>query len=108
MNWYKRGIGDEIAIRRKECTREVESLFDVRADGCLLQRPTHGLRHAHEAVGEEREEDGVRCGLVRHDGVLALVGMKWYSSDRVQFFRLRDKIVAYRRTFPHNLLRANG
>lgn len=63
------GIGYKIAIWREECTREVEPLFDVRTYGRLLQRFTHCLRYAHEAVSKECEEDRIGSGLVRHNEV---------------------------------------
>ena len=80
MNRYKWRIGDEVAIWRKECTREVETLLDVCADCSLLERATHRLRDAHEAVREEREEDGVGrvvfLRLLRHGCCCLRLGLK--------------------------------
>jgi hypothetical protein len=59
MNWYKRGIRNQIAIWGEQGTREVEAFFDVCTDRGLLQRSTHCLGNAHETIGKKSEQDGI-------------------------------------------------
>mmetsp|Transcript_28908 Transcript_28908/g.94113 ORF Transcript_28908/g.94113 Transcript_28908/m.94113 type:complete len:805 (-) Transcript_28908:45-2459(-) len=54
-------VGHQTAVGREERAREVESLLDVDADAGALQRATHLLRDAHEAVREDGQLDGVQC-----------------------------------------------
>jgi hypothetical protein len=68
MNGDEGGVGYEVAIWGKKGTRKVEAFLDVGADGGLLERAAHGLCHAHEAVGEEGEENGVGAFGGRHGG----------------------------------------
>lgn len=65
MDRDKWGVRHQVPVWSKECTREIEALLYVGADCGLLQRPAHGLGDAHEAVGEERQEDGIRTTLTR-------------------------------------------
>lgn len=60
VNWDERCVRNQIAIRSEERTREIQTLFYVSTDRCLLQRPAHCFCDAHESVREEREQNGVR------------------------------------------------
>ncbi|KAF7973343.1 hypothetical protein HWV62_15501 [Athelia sp. TMB] len=88
-------VGDEVAVGREERAGEVEALFDVGADGCLLKRAAHGLGDAHEAVREEGEQDGVGGAVVGR------LGRGWHRCDcwgrvrevrYVLFFRVSGQI----------------
>ena len=68
------GICDEVSVGCEEGTREIQSLLDVGADRCLLQRTAHCFRDAHETVCKEREEDRVRWVVL-----LRLVGHGEYA-----------------------------
>lgn len=65
MDGNERRIRYEVAVRRKECTAEIEAFLYVGADCRLLQRAPHGLCDAHEAVREQREQNRV-CLLCAH------------------------------------------
>lgn len=63
------GIRNQIPVRPKQRTREIESLLDIGADRSLLEATAHGFGYTHEPVGEERQQDRIgplwfthRCG----------------------------------------------
>jgi hypothetical protein len=69
-------IRDQVSIWSEQSAGEIEALLDIRADSSLLEGSPHCLRDAHEAVGEERQENRigtfgrrlVRMCLVGHSG----------------------------------------
>lgn len=68
MNWNKWSIRYEVSVWGEKRTRKVETFFYICADRGLLQGSAHGLCHAHEAVGEQGEQDGVWSFRGRHFG----------------------------------------
>jgi len=63
-------VRDEVAVGCEERAREIQSLLDIGADGRLTERSTHRFCDAHEAIGKQREENGIWSALARHRGVL--------------------------------------
>lgn len=69
-------IRDQVSIWSEQSAGKIEALLDIRADSSLLKGSSHRLRDAHEAVGEERQENRIRTSarrlvrrcLVRHSG----------------------------------------
>lgn len=59
-------IRDEVTIGCEERAREIESLLDVGADGRLLERSSHRFCNTHEAIGKQRQENGIGSALARH------------------------------------------
>jgi hypothetical protein len=52
-------IRDQVSIWSEQSAGEIEALLDIRADSSLLEGSPHRLRDAHEAVGEERQENRI-------------------------------------------------
>ena len=67
-------IRDQVSIWSEQSAREVEALLDIRADGSLLEGSPHRLRDAHEAVGEECQENRIRASARRLVRRRCLVG----------------------------------
>ena len=59
MNRDEGCIGNKIAIWCKKSTGIVQAFFDIRGNGCLLERLAHRLRDAHKPIGKESQKDGV-------------------------------------------------
>ena len=58
-------IRDQVSIWSEQGTGEIEALLDIRADSSLLEGSPHRLRDAHEAVGEECQENRIRASARR-------------------------------------------
>jgi len=70
-------IRNQVSVWSEQCAGEIKAFLDIRADSSLLEGSPHRLRDAHEAVGEECQENRIgasdrrlvrkRC-LVGHSG----------------------------------------
>ena len=58
-------IRDQVSIWSEQSAGEIEALLDIRANSSLLEGSPHRLRDAHEAVGEECQENRIRASARR-------------------------------------------
>jgi len=64
MHRNMRCIGDQMALRVKDGAREIEALFDVHRPCGVGQGRTHLIRHGHEQIRHDFEQN--RIGVCAH------------------------------------------
>ena len=81
MHRHVRRVGDQMALRVKHGTREIQPLLDVDRLGCVLQRDAHLLGDGHEQVVKDFEQN--RIGLGADSEPARLLGLGALEDDVV-------------------------
>lgn len=88
MDGNERSICNQVAVWSKKCTGKIEAFLDVGANRSLLQRATHCLRNAHEAVGEKGEQNWIRSIALS-----LVLGYSWLRHGGVECRRCKRPLI---------------
>ena len=89
MHWQMRGVCNKVALRVKQSTGKVKTLFNVCACRCLLQCYTHLFCDRHKAMAKNRKFNWVErnftflCRLFKIPLPLHWLQVHFYVSERV-------------------------